>query len=365
MADGPDQDEKTEEPTAKKLDDARKRGEIVYSPEVGAWLVLAAGGGALLLMGGPMANQLGHLLVGFLQQPEAIPTDGETLTRLTGTLLLHVGAAVGLVGLGICGAGLASRFIQDRPAFSFERMQPKMDKIDPMKGFQRTFGPQGFSNFFKGLLKFLVVGAAATWALWPNDDTLATAPLRDLTAFWPLLMQKASTMVLACLFAFGVIAIGDYVLTRQAYMKRMRMTRQELRDEMRQSEGDPQVRMKLRQVRNERARRRMMTQVPTATLVVTNPTHYAVAMRYVAGETDAPICVAKGVDEVAFKIRETAEAHSVPVVEDPPLARALYATAELDAPIPREHYEAVAKTISYVLRLAARRRGRVAAGPNR
>jgi flagellar biosynthetic protein FlhB len=255
--------------------------------------------------------------------------------------------------------------VQDQIAWSPERLSPKLEKLDPVKGFQRMLGPAGFSNFAKGILKFVVVGAAACWALWPNDATLETQPFRDLSAFWPLVQEKAVAMIVACMSAFGVLAIADYVLTRQSYMKRMRMTRQEVRDEMRQSEGDPQVKMKLRQVRNERARRRMMANVPTATLVVTNPTHYAVALRYEAGEMAAPICVAKGVDDVAFKIRETAEAHSVPVVEDPPLARALYASAELDEPIPRQHYEAVAKTISYVMRLAARRRSRPLTGANR
>jgi flagellar biosynthetic protein FlhB len=148
-------------------------------------------------------------------------------------------------------------------------------------------------------------------------------------------------------------------------MKKMRMSRQELRDEFRQSEGDPMVRAKLRQIRSERSRRRMMANVPKATVVITNPTHYAVALRYESGVSAAPICVAKGVDEVAFKIRETAEAHAVPIVEDPPLARALYASADLDEAIPRQHYEAVAKVISFVMRLASRRRSRPPSGPNR
>jgi flagellar biosynthetic protein FlhB len=245
-----------------------------------------------------------------------------------------------------------------------ERMTPSLDKINPMKGFSRVFGAAAFSSFAKGMLKLVIVGSAVAWALWPRDATFETTPLRDLAAFWPVVQQKAMIVVESCLAAFGVIAAGDYFFTRQSYMRRMRMSRQELRDEFRQSEGDPQVRARLRQVRSERSRRRMMANVPKATVVVTNPTHYAVALRYEAGENAAPICVAKGVDEVAFKIRETAEAHSVPIVEDPPLARALFASAELDEVIPRQHYEAVAKVISYVMRLAARRRSRPSRGPN-
>ncbi len=155
----------------------------------------------------------------------------------------------------------------------------------------------------------------------------------------------------------ALIAAVDYIFTRQSYMSRMKMSRREIKEEMRQSEGDPMIRAKVRAIRMEKAKRRMMQNVPQASVVITNPTHYAVALRYEQGETPAPICLAKGVDEVAARIREVAEENNIPIVEDPPLARALFATAELDEPIPREHYEAAAKVIGFVLRLA-RRRGR-------
>jgi flagellar biosynthetic protein FlhB len=157
--------------------------------------------------------------------------------------------------------------------------------------------------------------------------------------------------------AAAIIAAVDYVFTRQSYMKRMRMSRREIKEEMRQQDGDPMVKAKLRQIRNERSRRRMMQSVPEASVVITNPTHYAVALKYEQGETPAPICLAMGVDAVAQRIRELAKEHDIPIVEDPPLARALFATAELDQPIPKEHYEAVAKVIGFVMRLA-RRKGR-------
>ena len=360
MAD--DQDDKTEEPTGRKLEQARQRGDIIYSPEVATWLVLAGGSMALTMMGPDIADNLGRTLIGFLAAPDSYPTDPHALMNLFSALLLRVGAIIGLVILFIAAGGLAARFIQDQPTWAVEKISMSLDKLDPIKGFQRVFGPAGFSALLKGLAKLIIVGAAVVWALWPRDATYETQSLRDLASFWPLVQERSVALITACLAAFGAIAAADYFFTRQSYMKKMRMSRQELREEFRQSEGDPQVRQKIRQVRNERARRRMLAAVPKATLVVTNPTHYAVALRYEQGETAAPICVAKGVDEIAFKIRETAEEHSIPIVEDPPLARALYATAELDEPIPRQHYEAVAKTISYVLRLAARRRSRAREG---
>jgi flagellar biosynthesis protein FlhB len=169
----------------------------------------------------------------------------------------------------------------------------------------------------------------------------------------PFVQDKAVSMMIAMTSAAALLAGVDYIFTRQSYMKRLKMSRREIKEEMRQSEGDPLVKAKLRQVRHERARRRMLAEVPNASVVITNPTHYAVALKYVQGETAAPICLAKGVDAVALRIREAATAADVPIIEDPPLARALFAAADLDAPIPREHYEAVAKIIGVVMRSSA------------
>jgi flagellar biosynthetic protein FlhB len=164
-------------------------------------------------------------------------------------------------------------------------------------------------------------------------------------------------MLMSAACAAALLAAVDYVFTRQSFMKRMRMSRHEIKEEMRQQDGDPMVKAKLRQIRMQRSRQRMMANVPQASVIITNPTHYAVALKYEAGETPAPICLAMGVDAVAARIRELAQEHDIPIVEDPPLARALFATAEIDQPIPKEHYEAVAKIIGFVMRLA-RRRGR-------
>lgn len=351
-----DQDDKTEEPTAKKLAEARERGEIIYSPEATTWLMLAAGALTLTTSGGAMADRIGHLALVLLESPHRFSTDSAGLQALLVEMGMRVGAAVGLTMLAIAGAGIAGRFLQDQPAFSAKRLEPKLERINPIEGFKRVFGAEALANFGKALFKLVLVGAALTWALWPKDGVLESLVSLDLGAFWALFRERIGALIWACLIAFGLFAIVDYVMTRQSYMKRMRMSRTELKDEMRQSEGDPQIKMKIRQIRMQRSQRRMIQAVPNATVVVTNPTHYAVALRYDREETAAPICVAKGVDDVALKIREIAAEHDVPIIEDPPLARALFATADLDAPIPREHYEAVAKVIGVILRLATRRR---------
>jgi flagellar biosynthesis protein FlhB len=194
------------------------------------------------------------------------------------------------------------------------------------------------------------------WALWPKDSTLENLSLLDPNALLPYVQDRVVAMLMALASASALIAVVDYVFTRQSFMKRMRMSRREIKEELRQQDGDPMVKAKLRQIRMQRSRQRMMQNVPQASVVITNPTHYAVALKYDPGQTPAPICLAMGVDAVAARIRELAEEHDIPIVEDPPLARALFATAELDQPIPKEHYEAVAKVIGFVMRLARRQR---------
>lgn len=357
MAEGQDQDDKTEEPTPKRLEDARKRGDIIYSTEAATFTALLAATG-LLAMGSDGFAAIGRWLMGYFEHAHRLPADGGGLQRLALDGVLRFSAAIGVLGLVLGGAGLAARYVQDKPTFTASKLQPKLENIDPTKGFKRIFGAQAFANFLKGLVKLVLVGAAAAWAMWPRDATLETLPLLDIHAFWPLAKQRSLDLLWICLWAFLVLAGADYLYTRHSYLKRLRMSRRDIRDELRQSEGDPQTRARLRRIRLERSRRRMMQNVPKATVVVTNPTHYAVALRYVSGETAAPVCLAKGVDDVALKIRALAEEHAIPVVEDPPLARALHASAEIDEIVPREHFEAVAKVISFVIQLEQRRRGR-------
>jgi flagellar biosynthesis protein FlhB len=356
MAEGAEDDDKTEEPTQKRIDDARKRGEIVYSTEVSTAFSLFAVTMIVAFMAAPMAADIGTAMRGALSNAHQLPTDGRALMSLYGAIGLKMLAVCGLAALALAAAGVASRFVQDQPVWSAKRLEPKLDRINPFDGAKRVFGPQAAGTFAKTLLKLALVGAAVAWALWPRDGTLSVLPTLDVGALAPLMRERTLSLLIACTVAAVGIAIIDYIFVRQAHYKRLRMTRQEMKQEFRESEGDPLVRAKLRQIRQERAKKRMMSAVPNATVIITNPTHYAVALKYDREESPAPVCVAKGVNEVALRIREVGAENGVAIIEDPPLARALYATAEIDEAIPREHFEAVAKVIGYVLRLADRRR---------
>jgi len=362
MAD--DSDDRTEEPTQRRLEKAREQGDIIYSTEVGAALSLIAMTALLSWVSGPVATGVARSFIAFLAAPDQFSSDPSALMRLGVAVSVKAMGIFGMVAVALGLAGLAARYLQDRPTFTAERLAPKLDKLSPAKGFQRVFGKAAGAAFLKSMVKLVVVGVALMSALWPKDADLQRISLLDPAALLPFVKGKAVSMLIAMTSAAALLAAVDYVFTRQSYMKRLRMSRREIKEEMRQSEGDPLIKAKLRQQRLERARKRMMAQVPQASVVITNPTHYAIALRYDAGTTPAPICLAKGVDDVALRIREVAEEHNIPIVEEPPLARALFATADLDQPIPREHYEAVAKVIGFVMRLANRRR-RVSAPPNR
>ena len=358
MAEGEDDSQKTEEPTQRRLDDAREKGDVAKSQEIPGWFILATGLALLAFVFPTMARIMAADLEVFFAEAHNFSADPGGMMQMMQSTAWEVAAVVGLPVLFLAVAGFAGHYVQQGMLFTTEKIQPKLSKLNPIEGFKRNFGPQGIANFLKGLGKMALVAGAAFLVLYPKREILAGLPALDLAHVLGIIKQAAIELLMASLIVYAIIAGLDYLFQRQSFMKRNRMSRREIKDELKQSEGDPMVRAKLRQLRQERAQRRMMAQVPDATVVVTNPTHYAVALYYVQGETPAPVCVAKGVDEVALRIRELAGEHRVPIVEDPPLARALFATAELDQEIPTDHFQAVAKVIGYVLSLAQGQRAR-------
>ncbi|PIW30347.1 MAG: flagellar biosynthesis protein FlhB [Rhodobacterales bacterium CG15_BIG_FIL_POST_REV_8_21_14_020_59_13] len=355
MAEGQDESEKTEEPTQRRLDDARKKGDVPKSQEVPGWFVLASGLVVIGLMAPSAARSLSADLSLILANAHTISLEPAALRTQSMALGWRVIAAIGLAFAVIASAGLAGHLLQTGLMFTTEKMQPKLSKLNPIDGVKRMFGPQGVANFLKGVGKMAVVSAAVFVVIWPKREELATMPLVDLSVLLGIIRNNILLVLVAALVAYAFIAAADFIFQRQSFMKRNRMSRREIKDELKQSEGDPMVRAKLRQIRQERAQRRMMAAVPDATVVIMNPTHFAVALKYEQGETPAPLCVAKGVDQVALNIRELAEEHNVPIVEDPPLARALFASVDIDETIPAEHFQAVAKVIGYVLTLTGKR----------
>jgi flagellar biosynthetic protein FlhB len=352
-----DDDEKTEEPTPRKLEQAREKGDIIYTPEVGTALSLIAVTAIVAFMSGPIVSQMAHGFIGFIAMPDQFSSDPGSLKAVMFSIVLKLMAIFGLTALALAGASVAARYIQAPPTFTGEKLTPKLEKLNPFEGFKRVFGKAAFATFMKSLAKLVLVGAVLVWVLWPHKEELQNISLLDPAALLPFIKDRVVDMLIAMASAAALLAAVDYVFTRQSYMQRQKMSRREIKEELRQQDGDPMVKAKLRAIRIQRSRQRMLQNVPQASVVITNPTHYAIALKYEPGETPAPICLAMGVDAVAARIREVAEEHNIPVVEDPPLARALFATAEIDRPIPKEHYEAVAKVIGFVMRLA-RRRGR-------
>jgi flagellar biosynthetic protein FlhB len=247
-------------------------------------------------------------------------------------------------------AAILGNMVQHRPVWSSELLMPKASRISPLAGLKRLFSKQALVNFAKGLFKITLIGVLMIWLLWPDRRRLDGMVATDPAAVLPLTEKLAVKLLASVTAALAIVAVLDYLYQYQVWFARQKMSLRELKDEFKQTEGDPTIKGKLRQLRQSRMRRRMMSAVPKASVVITNPTHFAIALQYERG-MNAPVCLAKGVDSLALKIREVATAHGIPIVENPPLARALHATVKPDEEIPPEHYKAVAEVIGYIMRL--------------
>ncbi|MEN3953290.1 flagellar biosynthesis protein FlhB [Iodidimonas sp. SYSU 1G8] len=350
-----DDQEKTEQPTDKKLDDARRKGDVATAMEMRHAVMFVA---ALFVTGGmglTALGALGRLFAGWWGRADMYAVEPGGATALATGVMWSVTAALApLFGLLFAGA-LLIMFVQGRPTLSWSRLAPKWSKFSPVSGLGRLFGMRAMVEFGKTLLKCaLVIGIAIIMVL-PKLSGLDT-----LVGISPLDAARisgsvAGDMVGAVAMLVAALALFDFVYQHHSFLKRMRMSLQEIRDEIKQNDGDPKIKARVRSIRLQRSRHRMMAAVPTASVIITNPTHYAVALRYEHGVTAAPVVVAKGMDDVALKIRQVATEAGVPIVENPPLARALYAMVDLEHPIPVDYYAAVAEIIGFVLKLRAKR----------
>lgn len=354
MSEDQDDSQKTEQPTGKRLGQARERGQVVSSQEIKHWFMLV---GTLLvvLVFLPFGSQrmMGRL-GDFIGQVHAVPADSAALldhfTESLGDVALVLLLPLGTLML----MAIAAPLLQHGVLWSTEKLKPSLDKLNPLPAIKRQFSLEVLAEFIKGLIKIILVAAAATAVIVPKfagvEELIGLAPGPMMRRTWELALQ----LLLVVLAVMSVVAGLDYLYKRWDFYRQQRMTKQEVKDEHKESEGDPVVKGRLRQIRFERARRRMMAAVPEADVVVTNPTHFAVAMKYDPATMAAPKVLAKGIDAIALKIRELAEQHDITIVENPPLARALYQSVEIDQEVPPEHYKAVAEVISYVFRLQRR-----------
>ncbi|GEP06420.1 flagellar biosynthesis protein FlhB [Methylobacterium oxalidis] len=353
MAEGTEEEDRTEEPTQRRLDQAIERGDVANSVEINTFFILGAFTLVLLLAGGPLAKAAMGEMRGFLMNAHAVPSDAHAYEALAGRGLLIWAKALAIPAGAIVVAVLAAGFLQHPLVFTTETIMPKFDRISPMAGLKRMFGTEALFQFGKGLAKLAVVGIVAGTILWSDRDRLEVFARLDPAACLPAILVIALKLMGGVLAVFLVITLGDALYQRFRWRQRLRMSKEEMKQEMKESEGSPEVKGRMKQLRAARVKKRMMAAIPTATVIVTNPTHYAVALRYESGMA-APVCVAKGVDSLALRIRAVAAEHDVPVLENPPLARALHATVEIDEEIPAEHYKAVAEVIGFVLRLRRR-----------
>jgi flagellar biosynthetic protein FlhB len=354
MADS-DDSQKTEDPTGRRLQEAHDSGQIANSREVNNLLMILALMISVVVFGGSVARDITNMTLPFIEAPDKVPVDLGHLTtigwKLMGMLLVAGAAPLALSLLAAFGAG----YLQFGLIFSADSLMPNLDKISPLEGLKRIFSLRSLSEFLKGLLKISIVGGIASWILMPSIGDLHKLIGMEIVQLLSITIHLFDRLLITVFAAMVVITILDLAYQRYEHIKHLRMSRQELKDEMRESEGDPLVKGRLRQLRMERARKRMMAEVPKADVVVTNPTHYAVALRYDQKEMTSPKVVAKGIDTIALKIREVATEAKVPIVENPPLARGLYAAVEIDQEVPPEFYKAVAEVIGYIYKLKRKR----------
>ena len=346
----PEQDAKTEDPSQKKLEDAHKKGDVAKSQEVVTWFMLLGSAVIFAMMGPGAAAALADSLKVIIMNADRFELGGAGFGAFFNNLALAMIGTVLLPLVVLSTCAVLANLIQHRPLFSAEPITPKLSKISPLAGAKRLFSTESLVNFGKGLLKIGIVGAVVIMVVWPERDRLDTMMTADPQMILADFQEIGIKIFMAVLAIVTVIAFADYLYVRQKWWKKLMMTVQETRDEYKQMEGDPHIKGKLRQLRQERARKRTMAAVPDATVVITNPTHFAVALKYDKAMR-APKCVAKGADAVAFRIRELAKEHDVPIVENPPLARALFASVDVDETIPNEHFKAVAEVIGFVMRL--------------
>lgn len=358
MSDTEQQDDaqKTEDPTPKKLEEARKKGQVALSREVNTWLILLMSTIVVIVLGPSMAKSLLHHMGLYIENAHMLPGAPGGMKILLEDSFYDVLGIVAIPLLLLMAAAILGPFLQIGPLFAPEIIKPDVSKVSPLKGFERLFSMRSIMELVKGILKLTVIAVVGTILLEPyfkNIEHVVGLGILQLMDDTMALILRLMIGVLVVLF---VVAVIDLVYQRFEYYKKMRMTKQELKDEYKQTEGDPHIRARLRQLRQERARARMMQAVPTADVIITNPTHYSIALKYDPEKMDAPKLVAKGINEVALRIRELAREHDITIVENPPLARVLFDAVDIDDYIPQEHYKAVAEVISYVFRLKGKLR---------
>jgi flagellar biosynthetic protein FlhB len=350
MAEESDQ-ERTEAPSQQRLEKAREEGQVPQSRELATFVVLMTSGAALWMMANGLGKTMSQIVRGGLQFDPAIARDSNyVMTQLSDQVLNASLALAPFLALVII-AVLASPLLLRGWLFSTKAFMPDFKRMNPLSGIKRMFSSQGLVELVKSLAKVGLLGGVATWLIWSNRAAIFSLSMEDPSDAIQHMGDLIGKIFLLASGAMIFIVVLDLPFQLWSYYNKLKMSKEQLRQEAKESEGDPHVKARIRAQQREMARRRMMAEVPTADVVVTNPTHYAVALKYTEGKMGAPRVVAKGADAVAAKIRELAAEHQIPLLEAPPLARALFRHTELGDEIPATLYAAVAEVLAYVFQL--------------
>jgi len=343
-----DRTSKTEQPTAKRRREARQKGQAARSQEINSLSVLMAGLFLLFLTSPGIYQHLSDLLSDHLANAGRLAADNGELkdfifSRLAGLIL-----ALAPVMLGIAIAAVAANLLQVGPMLSSEPIMPKLSKIDPLKGLQRILSSRSLNELFKSIAKMVIIGAAAYFTIQDEMDSILGLGRLSPLDIGLYAVRISFRIFLKTCWIFAVIAILDYIYQRWQFENRLKMTKQELKEEHRQTEGDPHVKARIRSIQRDMARKRMMSSIPVSDMVITNPTHLAVALKYDPAKADAPVVVAKGRGYIARKIKQIAAECGIPLIEDKLLAQGLFKSVEIGQMIPVEFYQAVADILAYV-----------------
>lgn len=363
MAESSDGQEKTEEPTGKRISDARKKGQLPRSREAGTFFVLLSGVASIWIM----STFLGEGMLNIMKQSFTLEKEQVFDLYEMGRIFYQHIFTIAIPILGICGTMLVAAFFGNIMIggmnFSTESIMPKPDKLNPINGFKRIFSMNSVVELIKSIAKVACIGSICYFLISGRINQILRLSYIDVySAVHDAFVILFIFMVIIVCAMIPIILI-DVPFQIWQYRQQLRMTKQELKDEMKETEGNPQIKSRMKRMQYEMAARRMMSKVPTADVVVTNPTHYAVALSYDPNGELAPLVVAKGVDEVAEKIKEIAREYKIPVLQLPPLARSLYYTTDLDREIPRGLFQAVAQVLAWVLGTKAYREGKAPQPP--
>lgn len=347
-----DMGEKTELPTPRRLEEAREKGQVPKSQDLSSAIDLIGGLIIIIVLGAFVAASLTSIMRLVLDPPNGLPSV-DSMADLLRDVAMRGGLAVAPILGAVLVVGFISHFIQVGPLLTGEPLRPKFDRLDPIAGFKRTFGRRGLAKTVLNALKMVVVFVVAGLMLSGMVGEIAALPRLTPLAAFAVLGGHALRLLLTLLALLLAVGVIDYLFQRWQHTRDLKMTKEQVKDERRSMEGDPKVKAARQRMARQIALQRINQSVPRADVVVTNPTHFSIAIKYDADTMAAPRVVAKGADFLALRIRQVAAANRVPMVERPPLARALYAGCEVGREVPPEMYQAVAEVLAFVYRLEA------------